>query len=782
MIHSLLRILALCLLALPLPLWAVETVLVGEVRDAETGDPIENASIYYRYTKIGTTTNADGFFMLRVDQQAELKLIVSAVGYKRQVFTIVPGDSKGMHVQLEPKATPISEIVVSPGSNPAIPLMAKVREHAQENSMLYDGEIATMTEEIALSQLTSRHLSRRIWKNLRGMMQMQADSTFLLPIYRHQSDQYDAPHEYWPLYEAHAATLLDGLPDHINFYRPTIPIYSLSVLSPVANTAPAFYQYFLVDSIAGRYIVHFRPKNAHYALFAGEMEIDSLTYAITRMDTHLSPEANTGLLRHIHIQQEGTRGMYEHQEAVFDVAVRADTSHLFPSLFIQRTSVPRLPVSSLSQPADSALIAARVTADSVRQALVPPLFRVAQWAGQTIATGYMPMKDSGYVELGHLSEIIGYSQHEGLHLGIPLRTSEYLWKNVALEGNIGYGFHDRRLKGMLGLTATLPTQRRHLVGLRLSDRYVYTEHERLSSYAADRQVEYGSLPVFSYALHDPFGQDICSAARRRSVRTWTENDWWQGTVGQQKALMRIETEFSVELGEQYMPMLTPQANESYRFASVQGLLRLSWNEGIGDWYMYRRHFTSTYPNLILSAEMGSFTPAGASSYRLYGHLALLLRQRLSLGMGGLLDYNLRAGVILGQVPYPLLHAFEGRSGYIYRPERFMLMRNREAAADRYVSAHVDWDGQGILFNLIPGVRKLGLHELLTAGMAWGTLTQANAAEAARFGATSLATMPHIEAGFGIGHILRFFDVYALWQCTRREGDRSTWHICFRLNP
>ena len=48
-------------------LWAQETIVVGEVYDAGTGEPLSNVNIYLQGTHIGTSTNAEGLFMLRED-------------------------------------------------------------------------------------------------------------------------------------------------------------------------------------------------------------------------------------------------------------------------------------------------------------------------------------------------------------------------------------------------------------------------------------------------------------------------------------------------------------------------------------------------------------------------------------------------------------------------------------------------------------------------------------------------------------------------------------------
>ena len=42
-----------------------ETIIVGDVYDAYTGEPLSNVNIYFQGTSIGTTSNPDGMFLLR---------------------------------------------------------------------------------------------------------------------------------------------------------------------------------------------------------------------------------------------------------------------------------------------------------------------------------------------------------------------------------------------------------------------------------------------------------------------------------------------------------------------------------------------------------------------------------------------------------------------------------------------------------------------------------------------------------------------------------------------
>ena len=113
------------------PLHAVETIIVGEIVDELTGEAIPNVNIHFRGTKIGTTSDEHGNYVLRVDMTAKSQLVFSAVGYYTQRFDIEPGAMAGLQVAMREKTATLTEIVVAPNENPALELLRRVREHRE---------------------------------------------------------------------------------------------------------------------------------------------------------------------------------------------------------------------------------------------------------------------------------------------------------------------------------------------------------------------------------------------------------------------------------------------------------------------------------------------------------------------------------------------------------------------------------------------------------------------------------------------------------------------------
>jgi hypothetical protein len=230
------------------------------------------------------------------------------------------------------------------------------------------------------------------------------------------------------------------------------------------------------------------------------------------------------------------------------------------------------------------------------------------------------------------------------------------------------------------------------------------------------------------------------------------------------------------------------AQPSFSYSTIGASARISFNERKVDTYFERRHIYNHLPVIYLGAEMGSYRMDDMSSYRMYGNLQLMVRHDVDLGMGGELDYLVQAGLVFGRVPYPLLYHFAGNQTHTFEPHRFSLMNNYQYAADQYVALQAHWNGKGVLFNLIPGVRYLRLRELVELKMAYGGLRQDHqqvlAFPTTQTGHGTMRAMqvPYVEMGVGIGNILRIGEVYGVFRLTQINDPASPWWaVRFRLH-
>lgn len=782
-------IILLCLLTFNSWLRAQETIVVGEVYDANTGEPLSNVNIYLQGTQEGTTTNAEGMFLLREELERARTMVVSAVGYHTERFKIEPHTQSGIDIALREKVGTLAEVFVVPNENPALALMEKVRARRAANRRMVAEDAATGSTALYVSDIQSRNLKRNLWKSLQSGMIQQEDSSYLVPLYWRQQTLDTVREEATLLTVTDYQLLLGQIPSTFDFYANSMPFLSTSMLSPLASSGNTYYTYFLVDSVwvgdEKRYQVRFKTKNPFYATFNGEMMIDSATCALRSIEVKMPAQTSINYLKGLSIRQTFTADNQLRDEQVnmlMDFAVKAplgnDTTHIFPTLLLTRGTKlqheENTPQNYAPEQDDMILPAL----DSLNNT---PLFKTAKLLAYVVQTGCIPT--SKYVEIGKVHHVFKLSKFEGLRVGIPLRTTDDLWKNVCLEAMVAYGMGDRAWKGFGQINVALPTERRHTMFVRYADEYMYADVDDFSEYLRENIVFNKQINIVTRLMQSlTFNPDYYynTMSRRREARLQFSDEWNS----------YLETQAYVKLGRMGYgePTSRYNAQPSFSYSTIGASARISFNERKVDTYFERRHIYNHLPVIYLGAELGSYRMDDMSSYRMYGNLQLMVRHDVDLGMGGELDYLVQAGLVFGRVPYPLLYHFAGNQTHTFEPHRFSLMNNYQYAADQYVALQAHWNGKGVLFNLIPGVRYLRLRELVELKMAYGGLRQDHqqvlAFPTTQTGHGTMRAMqvPYVEMGVGIGNILRIGEVYGVFRLTQINDPASPWWaVRFRLH-
>ena len=734
---------------------AIETIIVGEILNETTGEAIPNVNIHFRGTKIGTTSDENGSYFLRVDMQAKCQLVFSAVGYYTQRFEIEPGAMAGLQVTMRERTATLAEVVVAPNENPALELLRHVREHRSDNDRtLHPEATATLQRQQTLyvSQINKRHLRRALWRSLQAGMIAEEDSTYILPLYRETQSFRATGNEFIPANDQRTQTLILSSTDYssllgsegnLNFYANSVSLMGHAFLSPLAPGGNLYYRYYLVSEDT----IRFRTRNPFYATFNGEMVIDTATFALRSIHAHVPSEVAVNYVNNLHISQtlapDGTIAN-ESVSVLLDFAIHSEQAGtVFPSLLLttslKNQSIPIIPNTPITPNTPISTDSAFQTLDSL------PLIRTAKWFATIATTGYIPT--GAFLDIGHVEEILQVNHHEGVHVGLPFRTNEKLSKTVSLEASVGYGIKDRSPKGMGRISINLPTERRHIMQLEYNDHYVWSEVDDFDRLLRENSMGWGNFDFTAYAFEALHRDSLCvnTAIRQRQI----QYHWWADWTD------HLETHLYARAGWQ----------QGYAYQSLSTIARLSWGEKKYDGYFLRRYaYSNKYPVLFLGLEAGHWQMSNLQSSifnaqgALYAHLRLMLTQHANLGMGGTLSYAFQAGAIFGSVPDAFLWQASANQGYAYDPYRFTLLHGNQLLADKYVALQTEWNGQGILFNLIPGIRWLHLRELVEAKIAYGGLF-------------------YSEIGIGIGNILRVCDLYSVWSLS----PEIQWAMRFRIH-
>ena len=94
-----------------------QTTVTGTVKDAKTGETLPGANIKIENKAVGTTTDFDGNFVLKVTDNPPFTLEVSVLGYKMEKIEVTKNNQK-IEVALEENETSLDEIVVSASRTP----------------------------------------------------------------------------------------------------------------------------------------------------------------------------------------------------------------------------------------------------------------------------------------------------------------------------------------------------------------------------------------------------------------------------------------------------------------------------------------------------------------------------------------------------------------------------------------------------------------------------------------------------------------------------------------
>lgn len=122
--------------------------VTGQVKDAETGEPLPGATIVVQGTTIGTTTDVDGNYNLSVTSKED-KLIFSYVGYDSKTLTV--GSKTRIDIELSPASESLDEVIVT-----AIGIKAERKSLGYAAQDVKGDDITTTSQANVINSLSSK--------------------------------------------------------------------------------------------------------------------------------------------------------------------------------------------------------------------------------------------------------------------------------------------------------------------------------------------------------------------------------------------------------------------------------------------------------------------------------------------------------------------------------------------------------------------------------------------------------------------------------------------------
>ena len=789
---------------------AQDIVVVGQVLSAEDLRPLEAASVWFKGTNIGCTTNEEGFFMLR-SNEPQRTLIASVVGYKQRQIKLDYGKDQMIRIYLKEDISILDEVIALPKQDEAILILKKVYENRYINNPENITNINTTMNDITginLTNIKNKTLQRKLFKDIQNGIIDQTDSTFSLPVYLNQSI-YDLkftpdstskhltnskqntlnifPAEHWE-------QIIAAYTPNINPYKTYSTILGRNFMSPIAPNAKLYYNLFLADSalINNRknYQIRFTPKYNQGLLFKGEFWIDSATYTITQSDITIPAHTSVNYLNNLNYsftsaplgnttfpnsekQALGlSMNLYPNKDIQYFGALLSEERTYHNTISTTDTLSILKSIDQVEIPIDNKLEATWNKIDSLNQTRIQKL---SSWAVDLILNQYLHLWK---IDVGPILNLFHFNQLEGASPRLTLRSGESFAKYFTVGGYYGYGFKEQYQNG------ELVSDGLHSYGGNIQWRFGPTKRNILAL-TYDHKTE-------RIGFDD---SDIYAESRVHDVENLV-NSWVmlyrpvsvleRARIGMQYQYEKPGFKFQLNAFTQnyYSNRFIPLMHNGvevpyYSHIGLRTMFRLSWEQSSLDYFFHRIYLNSRYPVVHISAEGGDDkipgTPTTEPVHDLFGKFGIYAQQHTALGFGKI-HWAFQANAVIGNAPFPALTmARSARSAYRHDTD-FMLLGSMELMSNYYAALTARYQTRGYIFGYIPYLKKLGIREDFMFNIGYGYLNPKYNTDNILAIPSTLYNYeqgwhktPYIECGFGFSNIFQIGDIAFVWRLTHRNS-------------
>ena len=828
-IGSILLLLACCLSAT-----AQTTKVRGRVTDAETGEPIPFAGIFFKGTTVGQTTDLDGYYNLETRNADAHILVCQLLGYDVQEREIRHGGFTQADFQLHLTDNRLNSAFVKADNRLVKRLLANIDRHRARNDPeqrphygcdIYNKMELDLTHP--KEQLRSKRFLRELGFVFDYMDTSSVSGVPYLPVMISES-MVRRSHCLEPSSDSETivANRMSGVnPDNnllsqftgsmhlkINFYKPFINSFDVEFPSPIQNSGLLFYNYYIIDSshVDGRktYLVRYHPKaGISSPAFDGEMLIDAEDFALKRIHAKMKRGGNVNWLRDVVIDSEYQRledstWFYKQDKLYADFSVALGDSSKMMSVLGTRelsyhhpefTPQPLVRNNGPVQVRDNPEAREEAYWERVRPYALTrkeqdiyqmveaikeqPLYQSLYSLVCTLINGYW---DIGPIGLGPVFQAASFNKLEGFRPRIGIHTSKDFSQKFRLTGFLAYGTRDREFKG----------------GLTWEQMFSKNPTRKLTVDAAYDVIQLGR------------GQSTVTDGNILAS-IWS-GDRKPGAMSRFSALYQHEfvADFNMELSAAFkryyanrlfVPMLDWAGNPvgttslhplvgSVATNELHARFRFSREETVTRGFFIKTYLHTNHPvfTLDLTGSIPGLRPGDWGFFR----PELTMEWKFRIPPAGMSQIYLNAGYIAGQVPWPLLHLHEGNVTNILDKSAFSCMEYFEFASDSWATLLWFHNFNGFFFGKVPLLSKLKLREEFTFKMAYGGLRNHNNGTEMDFGAPMrfpegmrpMGKVPYIEIGAGISNIFQLLRIDCAWRLTHLEDKLPDGTTCQARRP
>lgn len=807
-----------------------QTLVRGEVIDANSLEaiPFCNISIVNKFS--GTSTDANGKFSLELSRRSD-SILVSAIGYKNKYIQISADSNPYLKILLAQDEVSIGEITVSADLDPALVLFRQIVRHKSKhnvhrfNAISYDVynkyEISLL--DISRADIEEKRILSKFPVLAEYIDSLEEEGTTSLPlffienlssIYRQRnpaklSEQIHGVRVSGVQRKEFIAKLLSSVDQNFNIYDNLMVLFGKSFISPIADYGMNVYQYNLniYDTLFIQGVPHFemefQPKRKGEYTFKGSFIVNIENYAIANIQAEVVEDINMELIKSMEFNMRFA-------PKVMQVSPDSSTLMWIPSREFMKVRMNYLFGEEAKVLAKKTTSYENIDIGSEIDGEVYNAFETSNMeknAGERSDSFWLSNR---HMDLNETEQGI-YDMVDSLKRTKTYRVYEYLIRTAtagyAKLGPIGLGpiTHLLSRNSIEGW--------RFRFGIRTNSDF--SGRVQLMAYAAyglrDDRVKYGG--EFQFILSKKPWNKIKLVARTdvdlmsRHVEDMDQDNVFtivQKPNSEQRFYnlddfsIYYSTEFHRDLNAEFIARhlrITPGFNFGY--SDGDGLRNdvITSELGVGLRWQYKsRTLPGTFNREANAARIFTEFRKKNAFPVFFGRYTVGIKEVINSDFdyhdisGGVLGevrlnskmsfyYNIRGGKIFGTLPFVLLKAPEGNFSYIHSKYLFNNMNILEFVSDRYVSLNFQYFLGGTLFDKIPGFRKLKWREVFTANVFYGTLNDANR-NFNKLNAFDVAfPIPYAEAGFGIENIFKVIRIDYIYRITHRDKARiSKWGL------
>ncbi len=774
----------------------------GKVTDAETGDPIPFAAVLLKGTSIGQNTDFEGNYEIKTASLSD-SIQASYLGFLTQAKPLGQALDQTINFQLRPSDFELEAFVFEAGENPAFEIIRKTvnRKKDFDKRSLDAYETKNYTKiEIDIDHLsesfTNRRTVRGVTSVLDSIRQLTNDEgEKILPVFFSEtlSKFYyrNNPILKKEIVEKSKVTgvgITDGSTtsqitgsafQEYNFYKNWLTILEKEFVSPIADGWKAFYDYDLLDSVLvgndSCYHLKVYPRRAQDLAFEGFIWINKENYALKQVDLTIPQSVNLNFIERIKIQQELTRtsaGPLIPSKTRVQVKIGQITPKTAGLLAKFYTASDSIQVGSAkptaffnnaielkadfgdadeafwaanrADPLSSEELSVLQMVDTLKKI---PIIRFYSEGLKFLGTGFLPI---GKIDIGPWTEFGNFNNVEGLRGGLGLRTNYKFSQKWAFQGYLAYGFVDQRFK--------YSASAKHIL-----DRTRWTTLELRSSRELDQVgLEMESLEGNSIFLAASRFGTLRRPFMSTNQRLTFQREFFKGFL--LSAGVNV-AQFDPLFDFFYLEKGSREVRSRFETTEVRAGLRYGRDEIIIVNDNERASFgSSRWPIFEINYTKGLQWLGGDLDYH---KLNFYLYQKLNMGLFGISRYELDAGKVFGEVPYPILKNHLGNETFFYTTAAFNTMNFNEFASEQFISLRYRHFFEGFLLNRIPLIKKLKWRAVANANVLFGSVSDQNienvpgidpaGSPIETFGRLD-PNKPYVELGYGIENIFKFFRV------------------------